>query len=602
MLPFSSLSENDDERKLATREERDETEEIKAPPEKVVDATDKPDPYREVMIGNDKESGIETETTKNARKRAGSDEDGEPSSPRSKHPRLEPEITGSKGRKADNDAKIDTDTADKTPAKPKDDGSISNKSSGSFSSADSKQKIGSDDDNLDRKPHAEQTITISEDILDGKTSDGNLKVSAQAASRKRGTAAQKTRTSSFPEKLMHLLNTKDGKESICWLPDGTAFAISPRNFEQHILPKYFENTKLESFTRKLNRWGFKRVSDEVTPGSFTYYHPLFQRGFPTLCRSMNGGKRADKIALSSAQVQILQSMQGENMPSDAALMAVLMGGANPPDRGVPLMLGGESASYEMMSSLSGQLPGISSGNSRAAARDGGVSTGLEMMMLKQELLRHEAMKNQEELMFQQKLGELIRRKAEDERLQALLQGQQPFASGIPPQILAELMMRGGSDPSARPSAMFPSQMRSPTLASSAAATSASFPSSANLPSSAADLAASGDSALIDEFAKFLRQKRQQEARQNWDYQQRLMQHEMMDHQLQARDEREQQQARQDSDYRRLLMQEEMARQFRAREGQQPTVHDPVFHRLAQEEMVHQLRGGREERDPRFRQS
>jgi hypothetical protein len=584
MLPFDSLSKNDnDERKLATREDKDETETDNSPPEKDVDAANKAKPHGKVKIGSDATSKTETETFKAAPKRARSGEDGEPCSARSKHPRLQHEITGSQGTTADKDAKIDTETTDKTLVKPKDDGSGSNISSGSLSSADSQKKIGSNDDNLNEKPHAEQTISTSEDVLDGEFSDGNLKVSAQAFSRKRGAAAQKQRTHSFPEKLMHLLDSKKGKESMCWLPDGKAFAISPRNFAQNILPKYFEGAKLESFTRKLNRWGFKRVTDGESPGSFTYQHPLFRRGFPTLCRGMNGGKRTENNPLSDAQVQILQMMQGQNAPSDVTLMAILKGGVNPPDPGVPPTLGRHSASSRMMPPLP-QLPGLLRGFPSGAAQCGGASTGLEMMMLNQELLRRKAMKNQEELLFQQNLGELIRRKAEEERLQPLLQAQQPSSLGVPPQMLAEIMMRGGPDPSARPRAMFPSQTRSPIRAP--ATSDVSFPSSTALPPSAVGLAASGDSALMDEFAEFLRLKKRQEALQNWDYQQRLMQ----------------QQGRQDPAYQRLLMREEMTNQLRFREGQQPSRQDPALQHLLQEEMVRQLRGGHEGRDPRFGQS
>lgn len=58
---------------------------------------------------------------------------------------------------------------------------------------------------------------------------------------------------SFPEKLMTLLNGSDVKDSMWWLPDGDAFCLAPANFDD-VLDKYFQGTKLESFTRKLNRW------------------------------------------------------------------------------------------------------------------------------------------------------------------------------------------------------------------------------------------------------------------------------------------------------------------------------------------------------------
>jgi hypothetical protein len=437
-------------------------------------------------------------------------------------------------------------------------------------------------------------ISISEDILDRKISDSNLEtLAAQAASSKREASASKPRTYTFPEKMMHLLDSKEEKESMCWLPDGRSFAIIPGNFAQKVLPKYFDGTKFESFTRKLNRWGFKRVTDdEDAPGTFTYHHPLFRRGLPSLCRWMSGGKKADNPAgtLSDAQVHSLQLMQGQSAPPDSALMASLLGGAAL--EGFPLTLGANASL--MMSPTHPRLPGA---GVHSGATQGGAPTGLE---IRQELLRLEAVrKKQEELAFQQELGELIRRKAEEERVQQLLQAFQPSASGISPQVLAELMMRRSARNalSVEPTGLFPGQVRSPSLPP--AATAASFPSSLSLPAAAS---LSGSSALMEEFAEFLRLKTQksQQGRQDLDYA-RLVQ-EDMERKLRAHEDRTQsQQGRQDPDYH-CLVNEAMARRLRTqeeREQSQQGRQDPYFQRLLQKEISHQLRA-RGERDPRFR--
>jgi hypothetical protein len=46
-------------------------------------------------------------------------------------------------------------------------------------------------------------------------------------------------------------------------------------------PKYFVQSKYESFTRQLNGWGFKRLQQ---PGNDfnAYYHECFLRGMPQL--------------------------------------------------------------------------------------------------------------------------------------------------------------------------------------------------------------------------------------------------------------------------------------------------------------------------------
>jgi len=99
----------------------------------------------------------------------------------------------------------------------------------------------------------------------------------------------------FPEKLMELLNTKNCQDAMCWLPNGNGFALHPTSFMKKILPKHFEGTKFESFTRKLNRWGFKRIAGEDAPeDTFAYSHHLFKREYPELCRGMSGGKKMEQ--------------------------------------------------------------------------------------------------------------------------------------------------------------------------------------------------------------------------------------------------------------------------------------------------------------------
>jgi hypothetical protein len=62
-----------------------------------------------------------------------------------------------------------------------------------------------------------------------------------------------------------------------------------------IVPKFFAQSKFESFTRQLNGWGFKRLQQ---PGNDhnAYYHEYFQRGLQGLTaktkrESQNRGNR-----------------------------------------------------------------------------------------------------------------------------------------------------------------------------------------------------------------------------------------------------------------------------------------------------------------------
>lgn len=63
-----------------------------------------------------------------------------------------------------------------------------------------------------------------------------------------------TKRSTFPERLLELLTNGIAKDAMWWLPNGDSFAIQPKKFSDTILNKYFQGTKLESFTRKMNRW------------------------------------------------------------------------------------------------------------------------------------------------------------------------------------------------------------------------------------------------------------------------------------------------------------------------------------------------------------
>jgi len=90
----------------------------------------------------------------------------------------------------------------------------------------------------------------------------------------------------FPQILMEILTSDDHADTISWLPHGRSFIIhKKKSFGSTVLPKYFKATKFTSFTRKLNRWGFTRVTRGPEMGS--YYHRQFLRDSPELCLRMS---------------------------------------------------------------------------------------------------------------------------------------------------------------------------------------------------------------------------------------------------------------------------------------------------------------------------
>lgn len=107
-------------------------------------------------------------------------------------------------------------------------------------------------------------------------------------------------TKIFPQKLMDMLADPSNNDAIAWSPHGKSFFIVNREkFSDAVLPKYFRKTKYASFTRKLNRWNFKRVAKGSDAGS--YYHEFFQRDNESLCIQMYCKNDRFKFATASGR-------------------------------------------------------------------------------------------------------------------------------------------------------------------------------------------------------------------------------------------------------------------------------------------------------------
>jgi hypothetical protein len=96
----------------------------------------------------------------------------------------------------------------------------------------------------------------------------------------------------FPVKLHSVLGQveMDGlSHVVSWQPHGRCFVIhKPKEFVDHVMPKYFRQTKLTSFQRQLNLYGFQRLTRGGDAGG--YYHECFLRGREFLCKKMNRTK------------------------------------------------------------------------------------------------------------------------------------------------------------------------------------------------------------------------------------------------------------------------------------------------------------------------
>jgi len=98
----------------------------------------------------------------------------------------------------------------------------------------------------------------------------------------------------FPVKLFQMLQHIDLHEPelsyiISWQPHGRCFIThDPLKMDELLLPRFFKQKQYASFRRQLNLWGFRRLSQKGADDG-AYYHELFLRSKPYLCRDMRRG-------------------------------------------------------------------------------------------------------------------------------------------------------------------------------------------------------------------------------------------------------------------------------------------------------------------------
>lgn len=93
----------------------------------------------------------------------------------------------------------------------------------------------------------------------------------------------------FPTKLHIMLSRVDNEglsHIVSWQPHGRCFVVhKPKEFVSEVMPTYFRQSKLTSFQRQLNLYGFSRITTGRDRGG--YYHELFLRHKLFLCQSMS---------------------------------------------------------------------------------------------------------------------------------------------------------------------------------------------------------------------------------------------------------------------------------------------------------------------------
>jgi hypothetical protein len=138
---------------------------------------------------------------------------------------------------------------------------------------------------------------------------------------------------------MEILDNEDYADIIAWLPHGLGFVIfRKKDFELKILPKHFhKQSKYSSFTRKMNRWGYARVTRGPETGA--YYNEFFRRDGHRLCMQMSC---QSNTKLSGSSTSNVVAPDFSRVP---AVMPIVDSGMYPhnPDAAFQLAVAGEAA-------------------------------------------------------------------------------------------------------------------------------------------------------------------------------------------------------------------------------------------------------------------
>jgi hypothetical protein len=124
------------------------------------------------------------------------------------------------------------------------------------------------------------------------------------------------RMNDFAESLRRMLDKNDDATIVSWVSDGSAFSVTkPDQFEESIMPMYFQQMPYPSFRRELKALGFEPAG---TSGELKgiMFHGLFQRDYPELWKLYDNDDLNEKVLYClSHDKQLLMQEMGDDIES-----------------------------------------------------------------------------------------------------------------------------------------------------------------------------------------------------------------------------------------------------------------------------------------------
>ncbi|CAB9500924.1 shock factor protein [Seminavis robusta] len=244
----------------------------------------------------------------------------------------------------------------------------------------------------------------------------------------------------LPDKLMDYLNNEELNGVIWWNPDGTSFALNSQTAQEKFLDVHFRGTKLTSFIRSLNRWGFRRVFFHAMPrNAICFQSPQFRKGERELLKEMkltptaisSGGSTKPKTTHERGHATpgpVVDSYLQQSLPRSLPLQNP-RAGLTPP-RNLSSLQGGRS-------NLS--FPGLLS-SSTAAANE--LDQDLRAMLQRDNLFRQFQLQQQIRQQQQQMQKQQQELQQQTRDLHLLLPSSGAAATGLPQGLFPSTVSRG----------------------------------------------------------------------------------------------------------------------------------------------------------------